>query len=66
MFSFTTSWIPAAAASGERPRLAARPAIAASAAARSMVRVPPAKKSGFRYPSSRLASVTVGAVPPRP
>jgi len=56
----------AGAASTESARGSAiRAAIAARAASRSSGMAPPRKKSASSRPSTRLASVTVGAVPPR-
>jgi hypothetical protein len=48
------------------PRRSASAETARSAAARSSVLRPPRKLPGSRKPSTRLASVTVGSVPPAP
>jgi hypothetical protein len=66
MFSFTTFTMPHAVSSIDRRMRLPRAASAASALLLSMRIVPPAKYSGFSTPSARLASVTVGSVPPRP
>ena len=64
MFSLTMSMMPAAAASTEsRPVASAIVCTAVRAASGSRVTSPPASADG-RWPSTTLASVTVGSVPP--
>ena len=57
---------PSAAATSSRPRRPASSAMARRAADRSSFISPPRKLSLSRRPSTRLASVTVASVPPRP
>src|SRR6516165_10632745 len=58
--------MPSAAATLSRPTACPIRATAASAGARASFMWPPRKRSALRRPSTRSASVTVGAAPPRP
>ena len=65
MFSSTTSVTPMAAASALMPSMAPTPSARAVTAASSESSMPVAPNvSAERRPRTRLASVTVGAVPP--
>ena len=67
MFSSTISLTPAAAQKASMPSAAPTPACSACAArAGSSGRRPAAKRAASMRPSTRLASVTAGSVPPRP
>ena len=65
MLAFTTSWIPRAASGTSVPSedATARPMASSARATESVT--PPASPAGSRYPSTRLAAVTVGSTPPR-
>ena len=65
MFSLTIARIPSAAWSTDSPIASATPATAVRAASASSVISPPIRRGG-RWPTTTLASVTVGAVPPLP
>ena len=58
--------IPSAVSSSPRPRASPSPRTAAAAASASSSTPPASRESPARLPSRRLASVTVGSVPPRP
>ena len=66
MLATTTPITPCAARSTPYPSSSAMSENAPSARARSRVIRPPRSPRPESLPSSRLASVTVGAVPPRP
>ena len=65
MFSLTILRIPSAASSRLRPIASAIVPTAVRAASTSSSISPPISRGG-RWPTTTLASVTVGAVPPRP
>ena len=65
MAELATRTTPRAAASTVVPMADASGAIAARAAAGSSRMSPPITRSGSMYPSTRLASLTVGRPPPR-
>ncbi len=67
MWALAISTMPAAAAMGSSVSGVATPSVMARRAALASSAIsPPRKYAGFRRPSTRLASVMVGVVPPRP
>ena len=58
--------MPSAIRSGDRSSFSPSASTARSAASVSIAISPPSARSGRNRPSNTLASVTVGAVPPRP
>ena len=65
ILALATAWIPqAASANGNPIGVAMRSSITSAAFDESSLRSPPTRWSGLKYPSTTLASVMVGSVPP--